>query len=172
MSAARQELVSLHQDNLQRAIDFLKFAEAKNGAAIAFASALILTALQLHDKLTNFGLLELLGIVFALLGGLVSARSFVPVLSWKSVQGDESDNNRNLLFFADIGKMTAESFKEEFRKRAESEHHLIDDLSVQTVANSRIATNKMNHFSIAAFLLLAGFLLLSLSVILELLSRF
>jgi hypothetical protein len=77
------------------------------------------------------------------------------------------------LFFANIAKLSSEEFQEQFASRYRlSGSDLEHDLSVQTVANSRVAVDKMNHFSIAAFLLVLSSLLLTSSFVVELFSRF
>jgi hypothetical protein len=86
MTQRPSDILALHQDNPQRAVDFLKFAEAKNGAAIAFASALMLATLQIREKISDLQLNEVIGLVIALVAGLVSARSFLPQLSWLSTK--------------------------------------------------------------------------------------
>lgn len=165
-------LISLHKENLQRAIDFLKFAEAKNGALIAFASALILATLQIGGQLSELRLHEIVGLCIALAAGLVSARSFIPQLSWKGAKEKSDDSPPNLLFFGDIAKLTADEFQADFSSRyGQDVEDLLHDLSVQTVANSRIAMDKLSHFSFAALLLVLSTLLITISYALELFDR-
>ncbi|WP_425080379.1 Pycsar system effector family protein [Ruegeria arenilitoris] len=173
MSQNPPNLIDIHRENLQRTIDFLKFAEAKNGAAIAFASALILATLQIREKFADLQLNELIGLCIALGAGFVAARSFLPRLSWGEAKTKGTDGEKNLLFFSDIADFSAEEFQSEFALRyGKGSDALEHDLSVQAVANSRIAVNKMHHFSISALLLVMSTALLTSSFFAELFSRF
>lgn len=168
MSEDQINIVTLHQENLQRTIDFLKFAEAKNGAAIAFASALVLSTMQARGQLSDLRLHETVGLCVALLGGLVSARSFLPQLSWKKTKKNPGCSQTNLLFFGDIAKLSAEDFQSSFSSRyVNGSEALEHDLSVQTVANSRIAVDKMKHFSLATMLLVLSVFILAISIVIE-----
>lgn len=170
MTGQTMEVIEHHQRNLDRAIDFLKFAEAKNGAAIAFASALILATLQLRSELVNLKLHELAGCVFALVAALICARSFIPVMNWRL--GSSKKSLKNILFFGDIAEMSASEYSQQLADSLPNEASLlIENYAVQTTTVSRIASAKMKSFALAAMLLAIGALLLTFSIFVEFTQR-
>lgn len=171
MANDTQAIIEESRRNLDRAIEFLKFAEAKNGAAIAFASALVLTTLQIKDGLSQLSLHELIGCIFALAAALVCARSFIPVMSW-SKNNDGKATKKNILFFGDIGSMSSEEYSRALAQSLSgSANTLPQEYAVQVVTVSRIARDKMNNFSLGAILLAIGMFFLSYSIFAELFNR-
>lgn len=165
------ELIEIQRENLLRAIEFLKFAEAKNGVAVAFASALILTLVELRGPVSNLGIAQLIGILFALAGALVSARSFMPRLRFQSSSGDGADTDGNLLFFGEIAKLSEQELELKIASRYSDTRNLLKDYSNQVLANSKIAKDKMGHFSLAVMLIAIGALFALASIASEIMQR-
>ncbi|MFK8034874.1 MAG: Pycsar system effector family protein [Hyphomicrobiales bacterium] len=170
MEDDKKFLRSVHQDNLQRAIDFLKFAEAKNGAAVAYSSALVLTVLQMRPKVVELSSLETTGLLLCLLGGLIAVRSFVPQLDPRVFFRPDAKVDSNLLFFGDVAKLTANEYSEKFNERYCDMSNLLEDMSQQTSINSKIAMDKMNHFTLSLMFSVGGTVCLLVSLFTRLLG--
>jgi hypothetical protein len=104
--------------NLGRAIDFLKFAEAKNAGLLALSSAWLLASINLecggHILTGAFRLAVPLALVFALCAALVAAWSFSPKLHLPRFLGGKraGPHPKNLLYFGDIASVTAKTLVE------------------------------------------------------------
>ncbi|MFN3209508.1 Pycsar system effector family protein [Roseovarius indicus] len=166
------EKLQIQKDSLQRAIDFIKFAEAKNGAAIAFASGMILAQLRLRATIPELDIVQLSGLILALLGALVSTKSFIPKLSFTSDAAAGVDTKGNLLFYGEIAKLSEEEFRSKFDSRYSDEGKLLEDYANQVIANSKIASEKMGHFSIAVLLIGGGGIMLLLDLAFQFFSKF
>ncbi len=151
--------------------DWLKFAEAKNAAIIAFNGATLFGILQIiaNKKLTDllivhyflwaFIILEILGILIALFSFLPELK--IPLLGSKKRKLDPKKDN--LLFFGHIVKFKPEEYlralyasiglekKEGFEKL---ELHFAN----QIIVNSKISLRKYHFFRIALWLTIAGIL--------------
>jgi hypothetical protein len=161
--------------NLQRAIDFLRFAEAKNAAMLALASAWVVAGLNLESgsgshKIT--GLLSLclpLAMLSSLCAGILALISFLPRLHLPTFLGGKraGPHAKNFLYFGDIRSLTPKSLKQEIHTRyyPDANGHrkeYLSDLVVQISVNSDIATRKMLLFrSGVCFILAACFSLLA-----------
>jgi len=161
-------LRSVHEDNLERAIGFLKFAEAKNGAAIAYSSAVLLSVLQTRVDITELTNLDLIGLLLCLAGGLIAARSFVPQLDPRSFFERKKEVESNLLYFGDIAKSDPAEFGDAFSMRYSSLEALIEDVAKQTSINSKIASDKMNHFTLSIVCSVGGTVCLATSLFFQL----
>jgi hypothetical protein len=156
--------------NLARVLDLLKFAEAKNAALLAFASAWILGLVNLLSSgkalpcgYTTAGLLALPLFVAA---ALISIASLLPKLDTGTFTGEPKGHTPNLLFFGDIADQTVEGFKIDVRARHRpTDGHAVaighlDDLEVQIAINSKIARRKYRLFNwgaLVALVAIAGF---------------
>ena len=153
--------------DLQRAIDFLKFAEAKNAALLALSSAWALASINLEcGGRTLLGLLRLAvpaTLVLVLCAAILTAASFFPKLKlpWFLGGRKAGPHPENLLFFGDIAGMTLKTFEQEIRSRyypAKDEHRqeYLHDLAVQIQVNSVITLRKMTLFKWAVGLVIAA----------------
>ncbi|WP_114393238.1 Pycsar system effector family protein [Oleisolibacter albus] len=148
---------------LARVIDFLKFAEAKNGAMLAFCSAwLVAVSKAVTDDHTQaFVIIPLLLTVPpVLLVAVLTLISFLPRLPFRArrpVPGRPCD----LLFFADVLHLNAADYSLLLRQRYYPEEgrfcrdEYFDDLVAQITANSRIAYHKYRMFNRSAMILIA-----------------
>lgn len=159
--------------NLQRTLDFLKFAEAKNAALPALASAWIAATLSLicsgKPIPTGFTISILVMLLCALCAGILAMISLLPRLHLPSFMGGKpaGPHPSNLLYFGDISALpirtleldmparylaTGEGYREEY----------IHDLTVQLSVNSKITMRKMRLFNWGMKFILAGGLVLLL----------
>lgn len=158
--------------NLQRALDFLKFAEAKNAALLALASAWIGVTLNLEcTKLLprGFTISIPVALLFALCAGAMAMISFLPRLHLPAFLGGRraGPHPANLLYFGDISNLTIKTLEQDMPARYLSTGHryrdeYIHDLTVQLSVNSQIAMRKMRLFTWGMRLLLLGAVVLLL----------
>jgi len=150
-------------DTLSRTVDFLKFAETKNAALLAFASAWLLALANLlaserplSDSIRQSGFAALL--LFAL-AALLSLFSFLPRLKLNVFHRDP-DRDKSLLFFGDVAEYETSTYAQKFRERYATNPELLvsdeyfHDLAVQISANSKIALRKYTIFNWAAVLIM------------------
>ena len=153
--------------NLQRAIDFLKFAEAKNAALLGLSSAWILATIGFECSGRAlpgaFRFAIPVALILALAAAILTAVSFFPKLKLPWFLGGKKSgpHPRNLLFFGDIASMSAKTFEHEIHARyyPDKDQHrdeYLHDLSVQVHVNSSIALRKMNIFKWAIGLVIAA----------------
>ena len=170
-----EAIAALLLANLQRTIDFLKYAEAKNGALLTFASAWVLAILNIavrNDPIKGFSVYEYAVIPPFILAGLVALISFFPRMHLPAFLGGRraGPHLKNLLYFGDVGGMTVSEFQKAVRDnyypqggRGVTDAY-IRDLSIQIVVNSEITKRKLRLFQIGLWLVLvAGVLFVSVT---------
>ena len=147
---------------LQRVIDFLKFAEAKNAALITLSSAL---TIAIGNLLLNAALPSGIarGLWFALpitmAAGVISVVSFIPRPCRPTFLGGPraGPHPRNLLYFGDVSAQTIKEYKAAMEDHYVSSGRLtpqyFDDLLTQTHVNSSITHRKMRLFQLGAGLI-------------------
>ncbi len=160
--------------NLQRAIDFLKFAEAKNAALLALASAWSVAAINLECSDRKISGAFALGIPVALLcalcAGLLAMMSFLPQLHLPKFLGGRpaGPHPKNLLYFGDISTLSVKSLEHDLHSRYQPKEggfreEYIHDLVVQISVNSTITMRKMRLFRSGIVLIFIAALSLLLS---------
>lgn len=160
--------------SLARILDLLKFAEAKNAALLAFASAWIVGIVNLLSSGRTFPPGFALGCAAALpLFVIAASLSIVSLLPKREPAAftKEPKEGTNLLFFGHIAKMTFDNFKVEVRNRHSPSKgstvaagHL-DDLAGQIFVNSRIAERKYRLFNRGALTALLAILVLTVPAV-------
>jgi Pycsar effector protein len=144
--------------DLQRVIEFLKYAEAKNGALLTFASAWVLATISLlsSDKLLPSGLGTVFAIVLPMFifAAALSMISFFPRVDLGRFLGGKpaGPHAKNLLYFGDIASMTVLEFKQAVRERyfpsegKKLTEAYLHDITIQIVVNSQITARKLRLF--------------------------
>ena len=148
--------------------EWLKFAEAKNGAILAFNGAAIFAILSYIKKIPviiNPLLIYLLLATF-LISILVNLITFIPILNalFKSriIKSNSLKKTKlNLVFYRDIAKLSNKDFLNKFYKTyypaIKNENSSFEqDLSNQIVNNSIITYTKMLLFKISAVIEFLG----------------
>lgn len=158
--------------NLQRAIDFLKYAEAKNGALLALASAWIVAIINLlsgNKVIPGWINISIrVTLILSLLAGILAMLSFMPKLKLIAFLGGKraGPHPKNLLYYGDIASLpiktlTAELHNRYMPKAQGVRAEYLQDLVVQLSVNSEITLRKMMFFRWGmALILIAGILLL------------
>lgn len=151
--------------SLTRAIDFIKFAEAKNAALLTFASAwaLAITAITANNhSLSDVDLTTLaVGRGLFIIVILLVTWSFLPKLRPERFHRN-AEKPKNLLFYGDIASFEFDTFATKLRQayRADSDvvggDRYLDDLAAQIWINSRIAVRKYKAFHAAAVMAFLG----------------
>ena len=141
--------------------DWLRFAEAKNGALLAFCSACIFGLLKFpNDWITitsSFRAGLVVAIVFLLLAILICVWSFFPqitrieVMLWPLT--DECKETDNFLFFGDICTYSVEDLFDRLCERystpfdfSQHQKQYLHDLANQIIVNSKITMRKFRLF--------------------------
>ena len=143
--------------DLQRVIDFLKFAETKNAALLALSSAWTLATIGLECAgRTLPGLFTFtvpIALVLVLAAAILATLSFFPKVRLPKFLGGKKagPHHKNLLFFGDIASMTVKEFSQAIRARYypvkdELREEYLSDLAVQINVNSSITLRKMQLF--------------------------
>jgi Family of unknown function (DUF5706) len=142
--------------------EWLRYAEAKNGAALAFNTAAISVVLSANGStiLPNWYYLSvLISCVISLGFGLIS---FLPSLSTtrniKRQIAIKGGNEPNLIYFGEIAGLSLDSFRDRVcaKFKIASEDVFFAELTQQIYVNSVIAKRKFKLFSVAAFFAVFG----------------
>ena len=139
--------------------DWLKFAEAKNAALIAFCSVTIPAYVQhLNSAGGASQAYCFLAVFFLAAGLLLSLFSVLPMIRLLArADGHGTSKEPNLYYFSDIGMMSAEEFRVRMGDRcAERGWEFDGDAVDQIHANSVIASRKFRYFDAALRLVLVG----------------
>lgn len=150
---------------LGRMLDMVKFAEAKNAAAVSFCTAWVwaefnvLTATRPPPLGYAYCLPWSLGLFFV--AAVIALASFIPRtdLAWGA---PHHTREPNLVYFGDIRRATRDSYKRSFRAAylhesgKSFEERLVDDLLDQARINACLAQRKFGFFNLAAYLILMG----------------
>ena len=147
--------------SLQRVIEFLKYAEAKNGALLTLASVwgLAIINLLITEKPIppRYAAALSISLPFIIVAGMVAILSFVPRMHLSRFLGGRraGPHPPNLLYFGDLRKLTVAEVEWKFRERYYPTEESITtdayvrDISVQIGVNSQIVRRKLVYFSVA-----------------------
>lgn len=151
------------QSLLDRSIEWLKYAEAKNGILVGATVALILGTIEKVGIPESGGLYAKLYAAnyyaFLVLSVLLSFISFIPRLRMPVWRVSEGAQNKNPLYFAVAAKLTKREFLNYINSRygrvSESES-LDEDICEQIVNVSFIALRKLEIFNCAIWLIITA----------------
>lgn len=144
---------------LGRVLDMLRFAEAKNAALLAFASAWIVGILNLLSSgkplPPGYQGVCYVALPLFIIAATVAIASLLPKLQTSTFTGDPKGRSQNLLFFGDIAGITVEGFKNDVRAayRQTSDEPTaayLGDLEAQISINSKITRRKHRMFNVGA----------------------
>lgn len=158
--------------SLARVIDFVKFAEAKNAALLAFCSGWTVAIANLITKENPvpgaYGdVLPVSGSLF-LIAALMALYSFIPRVKLGDFFKGEAKVSRelNLLFYGDVSEVAIDDYPARLKARylPEEKHSATDkyfsDLSCQIHVNSTIASRKFGLFKMATWVTLLALIIL------------
>jgi len=155
--------------NLTRAIDFVKFAEAKNAALLTFNSAWVIGLSNIYLTKQNlpafFDRSIPIAIGLFVVSALLSILSFLPKTAVSYFHGS-NHRSANLLFVGDIENELVPDLKERMKAkylpaedRSLSDGY-VDDLIQQISINSKIAMRKFRRFHRSAAITLIAMVVL------------
>jgi hypothetical protein len=152
---------------LKQVIDWLKFAEAKNGALVAVGCAVIFGSFRVYSTLSvenSFIIVYLVCIiVFVAASVIIALTSFVPRMTppfWIQMPPKEAGDNP--LFFGHACKYSKSTYLDLFNRHVDG--HVSDEVILelalcdQIVNNSKISYIKYRMFGSAVLLFIAGVL--------------
>ena len=144
--------------NLARAIDFVKFGEAKNGLLLTFTSAWMLASanVALSDAAAKSEVLQIsltFGGPLLAISAALALISFLPQVDLAKLRGTSEPNPQpNYLFFEHLSCIPADGLPVRFAARyitsdkANLNEAYHEDLGCQISANSKIASRKFRLF--------------------------
>ena len=153
-------------DILTRAIDWVKYAEAKNAAIIVFDSSILVALITLSSGKENNLLLPnwyvTLSTILLICAAVSSLISFIPILAKFKIKNDDGTDitKINPLYFGDIAKFDEVTYLSLLANRYGPllYDNYNKDIANQIIINSKIAVRKLNIFTIALWLNLFVFL--------------
>ena len=160
-------------DSLARVLDLVKFAEAKNGAMLAFCSAWLVAIGNASAKPGGVpgSYVTILPIAATLLlvAALIAVFSFLPRVNLSRFFKGEAAVSRplNLVFYGDIRHVDISAFPARVEERylprtgQSATDDYLSDLACQLHVNSSIASRKYALFKVAGWLLLVALALLA-----------
>jgi len=162
-----KERIDVLESTLKQIVDWLKFAEAKNGALVAVGCAIIFGVLRLYSSFSIESVLVTLYVasftIFVAAAIVISLTSFIPRVAppfWIKMPNKEEGDNP--LFFGHACKYSKRTYLELFNRYSQLDSHKECQLELafcdQIVNNSKISFIKYRVFSSAVFLFLAGVL--------------
>ncbi|CAB9493995.1 Pycsar system effector family protein [Alteromonas macleodii] len=162
-----KERIIVLESTLKQMVEWLKFAEAKNGALVAVGCATIFGVLRLYSSYSvESGLVTLYVASFTIFVAaaiVISLTSFIPRIAppfWIKMPNKEEGDNP--LFFGHACKYSKRTYLELFNRYDELDGYKECQLELafcdQIVNNSKISFIKYRVFSGAVLLFLAGVL--------------
>ncbi len=157
------------KDIFENVNNWLKFAEAKNGAILVFNSALIAVLFNILEEYNNndfFIMLYLYEAIFFLsLAIVIALLSFVPMLEYPYISFEEPKENDNLLYFGHIAKYHQHNdrYKSKVKgllEESDSNSSFDDYYLEQIITNSKITYVKYKQFEFSIWFTLAAILTL------------
>lgn len=167
--------------NLARAIDFVKFGEAKNAALLTFTSAWILAsanvAVGAAADVVVVRVALILGVPFIALAAFLALISFLPRTDLNALRRVPKINPRpNYLFFGDLSQLPADRCHWRFHERflTPGENRLndayFDDLGCQIIINSKVAATKFLLFTWGVRSLIVGLTVYTIAAVILVVS--
>ncbi len=160
---------------LGRVLDMLRFAEAKNAALLAFASAWIVGIVNLISSGKPlppiYNGVSLAALPLFIVAATTAIASLLPKLSVSMFTGDAKGQFQNLLFFGDIADSTVDGFKLDVRTayRPTGSETItatyLSDLEAQIAINSKITRRKHRMFNFGAIAALMAIALFALPTV-------
>ncbi|MEL0631459.1 Pycsar system effector family protein [Pseudoalteromonas carrageenovora] len=149
-------MIDTIRDTLSKVNDWIKYAEAKNAANIAFCSASIFGVVRINFNKPGINdyiyLYSFLVVFFLALSLLISLASFMPKLKTPWVKIGIREDNDNLLYFGHACKYSGSKYLDKlYRGKAiNSENYEIELMYCeQIVVNSKVAYIKFSQFDLA-----------------------
>jgi hypothetical protein len=151
--------------------EWLKFAEAKNGALLVADTAILFGVFTVLNRSAAQRVFIYLAVVLVIVSAISSLVSFIPQLKVLSFTSKKRTGKKaNLLFYGDIAEHDPQSYIEALHAESGTESKVIEPMEVdyaqQIITNSRIAVRKYRCFNVGLYpTILALLFLLAASLI-------
>ena len=148
---------------LQRSVEWVKFAEAKNGVALTLVSGMLLWTLKTSVELCHYFRPTLIIILIILIALLIY--SFIPRLKWR-FKKKKIDHEPNLHYFGDIANISLDEFRQKLAENYEGfecESKYFKDITSQIKINCEISLLKFSIFKIVCRILYIPLLIILIS---------
>ena len=159
---------------LGRVLDMLRFAEAKNAALLAFASAWIVGIVNILSSgkpiPSGYHYAALVALPLFIISATIAIASLLPKLQTSTFTGDLKGHFQNLLFFGDIAELTVDGFKNDVWAAygqtgdVPTDIYFVD-LAAQISINSKITRRKNRMFNVGAIAALIAIALFSVPTV-------
>lgn len=152
-------LVSSLSDALKLAVDWLKFAEAKNAALIGLNVAAIIGIERVGQHLWLWS--KVAALLLFIASSIIALLAVLPKVGWKFKQAarPKTESEPNLLFYGDVGLLTVDAYIKALEHEIGSALAKPDRwIAMQVAGVSHIALFKLKLFKFAAFSTIAGVL--------------
>lgn len=153
--------IDLLDKTLSKTNDWLKFAEAKNGAIVAVICTVMFGVNRVvvsMEELPGYLLIYLLAFfILSSISLVISLCSFIPKLKkpfW--LKTEERTNRDNPFYFGDACKYDGYSYLKLLGITDKNQNRIVEKLADQIVINSRIASLKYGFFTSAAWLFISA----------------
>lgn len=153
--------IDLLDKTLAKTNDWLKFAEAKNGAIVAVICTVMFGVNRVifsMEELPDYLLIYLLAFfILSSLSLVISLCSFIPRLKkpfWLKVE--EKSSRDNPFYFGDVCKYDGYSYLKLLGITDSNQNRIVEKLADQIVINSRIAFLKYGLFTTSAWLFVSA----------------
>ncbi len=142
--------------------NWLKFAEAKNGAIIALNSALIFGLFQVCQDIKIGNIILIMYVYSAhislFISIIIAILSFVPKLSYQYTSFSKPKDSDNLLYFGDIAKYSEKEYTDKLSSMADEITDFDKQYISQITTNSKITYVKYKQFELAVWFNISAFL--------------
>lgn len=153
--------------------EWLRFAEAKNGAVVALNSAIGMAAIAIYADATKVGCLVnaifFSSMIALFLAVAVALLSFAPILKATTLPAKKAITSGNLFFFGNTARMNQETLLNLIAGSLENDpspSEIEKDIANQVLINSRITTRKFLLFEISMWLTLSALITPPIAIIL------
>ncbi|OEE42452.1 Pycsar system effector family protein [Vibrio ordalii] len=158
-------MIDVLKDTLSKVNDWVKYAEAKNAANIAFCSASIWGIFRVMSSSQNLDsyihAYLMMSISLLAIGLCISFISFIPKLNTPWFKVPKREKGENLLYFGVARKYSAKSYVEELYdgQPENSDNYKVDLMYAdQIIINSKVAWAKFKQFDFAVVFTLSAIL--------------
>ena len=155
--------IDLLDKTLSKTNEWLKFAEAKNGAIIAVVCSVMFgvnrIVLNLDEIPSHLIFYLYIFFAFSSLSLVIALSSFIPRLKkpfWLKIE--EKSDNDNPFYFVDVCKYDAYSYLKLLGITLSNDNKVAEKIADQIIINSRIASLKFSMFTSSAWLFLSALL--------------
>lgn len=160
------------EKNLDRQLNLLKFAEAKNALLLSVSIGLIgliIKNVSDYSESVPIKLYCYMALAFYFFAALICLNSFFPKVKANSIPDNQATSyNRSLTYFGDLQTFSVETFQLELKKSSSWKKQFSElekEYASQIIINAKIAARKMKLFKFAMYLFTCGFATIPIGIV-------